>query len=191
MWAAILAAALMVSDVPHRPTMRADLAPVVDAYADTWNVSVPIYSMPCGQVNAWYNTVDNYIVLCDETLALEPAVVRFILAHELAHATMHKAGFDLGEAGADELATLMELETERDDVRAMAEFLMSDGIPDATPGDVHPPNMKRAAMLLCLDDGYEREPTDEGCNQYERRAVQWWATLLSATLSTDKANEDP
>ncbi len=159
------------------PVSEDDLRPTKSAYGQL-GVAPLVISASCGYENAYYAPEMDVILLCQEVLDEEsPGVARFILAHELAHAAAHRIGIDLGEAGADELATLVELSVSSNDVSEAANWFMDRSEPGGGPGDEHPSNLRRAEMLLCLDDGYGTAASP-GCVVYERRAVAIWTELL-------------
>lgn len=178
----LIAASVCTTDIPEHVVNMAELEPVIDAYKTLWHVEPKIEHEACGEVNAYYSPLYDTITLCDEMLVEPTPVVRFVLAHELAHAAMTKAGLPPSEASADELAALIELRLKRDDVVATAAWFLANGIKDSPANGLHPRNLDRAKMLVCLDDGFDDHPANEGCYFYEHRAVAMWQTFMEATL---------
>lgn len=139
----------------------------------------------CGQMNAFYRW-DDSLLLCDELDGLRPNVIRFIAAHEYAHAVVREYGVPIGdgEAAADELASLVLLASnDRDAVVAGADFLLTTREPGKD--DPHPPGLQRARMLLCLDDGSDAySSVDPNCLLYYHRAISHWEALFADKENT-------
>lgn len=131
----------------------------------------------CGELNAWYDPATTTITLCRELEPLSDAAIRFVVAHEMAHATVHQrqiSNYD-AEPEADELATLILLDAgDSDAVYAGAEVFMKMG-GDGKSG-THPAGLKRAHMLLCLASGYAHE--NDGCAEYFESAKANWVRLF-------------
>lgn len=153
------------------------LLPVIAFYRDHFGVQPTLRTRDCGEINAYYSVTTDTVTLCSELLDAEPpAIVRFVLAHELAHATMRQLSIQNDETSADELGALVELELDPGDVWATASWILSNEEP--TKGDSHPGNLSRAQMMVCLADGAEEHPASWQCEVYYKRAVQLWTRIL-------------
>lgn len=150
-------------------------------------VQVTVKWEGCGEVNAYYYPRDKSITLCNELKELDPAVVRFIFAHEMAHAIIVQKGVPftgLHETAADELAAVMlGLYGHQDDVRAAGRWFFARPNGDYWPGE-HPSHLRRGFALMCLANKGERGWVigDDGiapCPKLEwHRAVDSWMRLL-------------
>lgn len=136
----------------------------------------------CGEVNAYYWPTQNHVVMCEEMIPhLDPGVVRYIFAHEAAHAVIKQLKIPFTgseETAADELAAYLFGSTGRyKDLRATGAFWAKLGRPE-NPLDDHPSDLKRAWTMICLADGAESEALDGGCIREWRRVVYSWNQLL-------------
>lgn len=117
-------------------------------------VSVSIRWMSCGEINAYYTNIDKTVTLCEELLLVNnPGFLRFVLAHEMAHAIIMQKSIGFTgqhEVAADELAAVLLLVAGYDDdvVATGRQFVAFGG--DDHWWDPHPGNLKRGATLLCL-----------------------------------------
>lgn len=152
----------------------------VEAEVAKWeplDIEVEVVSKPCGYINAYYFPTDRIVVMCSE-LYKTPDLARFVLNHELAHAFNHQHGLDWGDDGefkADELAFLM---SDGKAVLAATKWFL-DSASAAVEGDTHPAELDRAAMLICLDEGWRDE--DRQCATYYRSALATWTLLVNQT----------
>lgn len=131
----------------------------------------------CGEFNAFYDPETHRVTMCSELLPYGAAVVRMILAHELAHAVITQLDIPYtgsGEAAADELAAvLMSIHGHQEDVLAMADFFKKH--PLEVPGwDDHPDNDSRYWMLYRIARGSEVGSRDW------HRISRTWARLVLA-----------
>lgn len=157
-------------------------ATVLDYYAEAGiPITAHVVVASCGEQNAYYSRLFDTITLCTELAPIGDDGIRFVVAHEMAHAAVAERGLPgiESEAGADELATLvLELNEDRGAVTAGAEFMMSLTV-NPGPDDPHPPNMPRARSILCLDDGADEAGVDPNCRVYFRSAVAGWTRLFA------------
>lgn len=133
----------------------------------------------CGQTNAFYVPMFQMVVMCDELLTEDPGFVRFVAAHEMAHAIMFQLDVPYTgsqEDAADELAGVV---LPPDDVLA-AGLWWAQREDHYDPTDDHSFASKRAYTLVCLADGAEERPVSLYCSYRYKRAVRAWARLLGA-----------
>lgn len=133
----------------------------------------------CGMVNAFYNIPTKHVTMCNELKPLPAGVIRYILAHELAHGVIIQrdvAFTGSGEWAADELAALTLIWLDRaEDVKAGGDFWASMGR-DEDPFDDHYGDNRRAVGLWRL---YLGATTDnEDFTYYYRHAMYAWLRLL-------------
>lgn len=152
----------------------------VTARWDQLDIQVKVRAVKCGYDNAWYDS--GTVTLCTE-LFDRPTLTRFILNHELAHAYFDQHGVPMvlgkgEEFAADELAVMLSFD---DEVVAGAQwFLNNPG--GGSKDQVHPSSLDRAAMLLCLLDGFEANPVSRQCKVYARSAFENWQRVVALTL---------
>lgn len=152
-------------------------APIIGAYRRTFpELDFTIHYRLCGEENAYYTPSTHEVVICSEYLERAPGVVRFALAHELAHAAITQyniAYTGLHETAADELATLMLFTVDHlPDAAAMAQVLLSDKT-DLPPSAPYAENDARAHQLLRLIMNLTME------NGEGRRVVLTWIRLIT------------
>ncbi len=157
------------------------LTPVINAFRFD-GVDATIEWKTCGQVNAFYQPWDHRVVLCNELKAYSPGVIRYILAHELSHATIMQRSIPYTgshEWAADELAGLwLIIIGHEDDVMEGAEFWYGLGR-DENPYDDHPGDTRRALNLACLVWTHQEVPSAlAGCNTQFKRVNAAWNELL-------------
>lgn len=145
----------------------------------TPGVSAPMTWEDCGQVNAYYDHSERRIIMCRE-LSSEPVeVVRFIYAHELAHAAIMQRQVPYTgshEMAADEMAAVMlTLYRHRDDVLSAADWFWESGT-DLPPWADHPDDKERGFRLYCLVQGSLAQ--NAGCYHRWNRALLSWMRLL-------------
>jgi hypothetical protein len=141
-------------------------------------VEVTVVWADCNMVNALY--VGGVVVMCTELLgAVSPGTIRWIFAHEMAHAVIAQRDVPYtthNEAAADELATLTLLWMGReDDVMEAATHWWSLGRAE-NPSDDHLGDQRRAVNLGCLALG--RAIEGHACTNRYRRATRAWIRLL-------------
>lgn len=139
--------------------------------------------MPCGQVNAGYVPKTHELIMCAETLSEGPDVVRFITAHEMAHAIIDQYRLPIPgseEEAADELAAVYLGMTGQ--TQTILNIAIWDVQHPSTPNewDDHPSNSKRAATLICLGDGAEDDSLIVECRRKFLRAELTWTRLIAA-----------
>lgn len=188
---AVLALLLGFTAPPRDPL---GLEPVIEMFRLP-GVQVSVSWMPCGQANAFYSQRGGMVwsptgvifiepksvVLCTELQSLvRPAAIRFILAHELAHAVIMQRDIPYtgsGETAADELAAVMlSVYDHRGDVIAMAEFFERMGGED-NAWDDHPAGERRGVALRCLAYG-SMNAAPYGCPVSWERVHRAWVQLL-------------
>jgi len=162
--------------------------PAVVTVVETVNHMAPLLVEPirlrftdCGQVNAAYWPATNALVVCNETMAQPTGVLRFIVAHEMAHAVIHQRDVPFTgseEVAADELAalTLLAWDDEYDVLLMGLYFHVHAQAED--PTDPHPGDERRAYTLMCLADGSEDQPEWPECRWELARALHTWGRLL-------------
>lgn len=138
----------------------------------------------CGQVNAFYFYEAKTIVICNELIeTVNFGTLRFIVAHEMAHAIIVQKDLPYTgshEDAADELAAvyLYTMGMQRDILDTAYWFYgMRANRPD--PWDDHTPAYYRAHKLACLYDGATGPNFDrEECGYRFSRALRTWDRLL-------------
>jgi hypothetical protein len=145
----------------------------VDEVVSRWGdlIKVTVRVQFCGVDNAWYTLATDTVTLCSDMFD-RPELVRFVLNHELAHALVDQHGLPWidYEFAADELAFMFSHD---DEVYAAVAWFLEDPGPGS---EVHPPDIDRAAALLCLQAGYDG--TDRMCAAYYRSAVGAWLRAI-------------
>ncbi len=135
----------------------------------------------CGEVNAYYQPDRQTVVMCNELLPLKPAVIRTILAHELAHGVIRQRDipFTTSEEGAaDELSTyVLILMGRQDDLLEAAEWWLARGQQEDNPFDPHPSDARRALSMMCLAKGSQGLYSPM-CTVSWPRVVAAWNRLL-------------
>lgn len=173
-WLAPLAAVLCLSGAAEAK----DLRDVMYAMR-TPGVSTTVSWEDCGQVNAFYIISKRHVVLCNELKILPEPVIRYVLAHELAHGIIHQRDIPYtvsGEAAADELAGVMLLlYGDEEAVHSASLFWWTQG-ENNPPWDDHPDDDERGWRLGELWAGYHGRT--EELWWYFRRATAAWFRLL-------------
>jgi Zn-dependent protease with chaperone function len=175
-----MALAISASASPAQDPLQ--LEPVVEMMRMP-GVHTTIKWTQCGEVNAYYSPRTKSVTLCYELLSpdIDPAFVRFVLAHELAHGVIMQRDIpytSLHEAAADELAAVMLLVYgDEEAVRAASSYWYGNN-GDEDPWDPHPSDMRRAITLYCLAEGATHSPS-LGCTGYEwQHSLAAWMKLL-------------
>jgi len=162
--------------------------PAVLAVYETVNYMSDLTTRPvhvsfakCGQVNATYWPATDNIIICRETLEQPEGVVRFVVAHEMAHAVIHQRDIPFTgseETAADELAAVTLLVWGHEfDVLITGLYFHEHG-QDEDPTDPHPGDERRAYTLMCLAEGSETQPDWPWCRPEWARALHTWVRLL-------------
>lgn len=180
MLSAILALALSVPGASSN-----DVEQVVrDMTLPTMHVDI-IYT-ECGGVNAAYIPPAKALIVCTEDFAMQPGALRFITAHEMAHAVIAQLAIPFTgseEEAADELAAVYSgMQNRPEDTMEMAMYFLGMADQPVDVADDHPANDKRAWTLACLADGAEPEPTIPNCGMTFERAADHWKRLIVAGL---------
>lgn len=163
-----------------------DLAEVTERWR-ALDTEVDLVVYECGYENAFYDPESDRVEMCAELLA-DPAAARGILNHEMAHAFFDQHNLsDVfawdEEFAADELGFLMSTPEEALAVIRLQLKWASEDLAEGVTGDSvygHPPALKRAAMLLCLDEGSLGE--NAKCEAYFRSAVTNWSAIVALVL---------
>lgn len=154
------------------------LQPVINAY-EFDGVNTTVVWEECGETNAFYQHSRHKVTLCTELEPLGPAVIRFVLAHELAHGVIDQLDIPftgLEETAADELAALVTIWMgHADDLHAAAGFWLTLNRPE-DPMDSHPSDQRRFFTLACLLVG--SRTTEGACRDEYLRALHTWSKLL-------------
>lgn len=134
----------------------------------------------CGQVNAFYNPEKKSVTLCTELLTVGgPAFVRFVYAHEIAHAVIIQRRIPYTgshETAADELATVMLiLYGDGAAVDEAAEFWWARKR-DMPPWDDHADDKERGFRMACLLWGSRGE--NAGCYERWVHSRDSWLRML-------------
>lgn len=135
----------------------------------------------CGEVNAYYYPPEKVVIMCHELLSLRPSIIRYILAHELAHGVILQRGVPFTgshEVAADELAALALInEGMSDDIMDAAKFWMDRGFPEIASDD-HPGDAKRGYTLRCI--AWSRDHVDYFgmCPRHYIDVARAWNQLL-------------
>lgn len=138
----------------------------------------------CGQVNAFYYPALKTVVVCGELLEeLNFSQVRFVVAHEMAHAIIMQRDLPFTgshEDAADELAAVYLYSQDlRDDIFAAAEWFWDYRQYKGGPFDDHTDPEKRAYKLLCYWDGSRGADSEiDVCYDRFSRALRAWDRLL-------------
>jgi hypothetical protein len=180
--ALMLLALAMTNDTPPDPMRDAFIATIEKMKLPGMEVEPLI--IPCGQVNAAYISVTHQIVMCAETFELGPDVVRFVTAHEMAHAIIDQYNIPVPgseEGAADELAAVYFGMT-GDALTILKAGVFWAEHPDAGENvwDDHQSSRKRAAVLMCLGDGANEDAAIHGCRVKFLKAEQTWTRLVQA-----------
>lgn len=133
--------------------------------------------MDCGEVNGYYHPPTRRVIMCNELSTLPRGVLRFVYAHELAHAFIHENGIPYTgseEWAADELASLVLIEGGwSKDVEEAAKYQLARGQPDRWSSE-HPGDERRAAYMLCMaKQGAEGLTADFCYINYPRIKAAW------------------
>lgn len=145
----------------------------------------------CGTANAYYSRDEegDGVLICTELVAEEkPESLRWILAHEMGHALIHRAGLPItgsDEDAADEFATVVMIAAGMEDtVAAAADMFWTWGQDDVMEyyTDTHSSNRRRAYDQKCLLEGSRGTVYANlvGCEYRWRKVVKRWATLLES-----------
>lgn len=147
-------------------------------------VRVTTHWEECGALNAFYSPAKRSITLCTELLAAPPGFVRYVYAHELAHAVIIQLDIPFTgshEAAADELAAVMfGLYGMADDIDEAGRYWMARG-QDNPPWSDHPDDDWRGLRLRCLAYGAVSKNRDHECTEMFLRASSSWLRLLGYT----------
>lgn len=149
-------------------------------------IKVQIAVAECGDVNAYYAPDADTIVLCIENLTLPAGVQRFLLAHELGHATIDQLNLPIPgseEAAADEFAAIALAQSgHADDLEATAKWFdsLAELDPDENVHDDHQSHAKRAATIRCLGWGAKAIPFAKMCTAKYNKISNNWQRLITA-----------
>ncbi len=134
----------------------------------------------CGEVNGYYLPIAHRVVMCNELRAFRPGLIRYVLAHELAHGIIQQLDVPITgteEWAADELAAVMLLATGHgNDVLEGAEFWLSWNRPE-DPFDPHLGDQRRFFDMACLVFTHDGSVV-RGCHASYRRSLSAWVRLL-------------
>jgi hypothetical protein len=156
------------------------LTPVINAFRFN-GVDTTVEWRTCGQVNAFYNIAGRKVILCNEAKTLPPGIIRYMLAHELAHGVIIQrdvayTGSD--EWAADELAALMLLLIGNDqDVLDGAGYWLNRGSPE-DPTDAHYGDDRRGWNMLCIAATKTGDDPMGYCSIQWDHVVSTWVRLL-------------
>lgn len=149
-------------------------------------LEVRVEQFSCGEVNAAYLPRQRVMWICNELLVqASPAVVRAVVAHEMAHAIIRQYSVPFTgseEVAADELSAVMMANAGHQTDVLQAAALLEQWSLDPTYRDViedeHPSLPRRVYTLRCLEDGSEQFPNDLTCQRRFERAAHNWDRLL-------------
>lgn len=148
-------------------------------------VDVEFTWQTCGEENAFYYPPWKAVVMCYELTKEPVGVIRFIAAHEMAHAIVMQLDLPVvgnDEEAADELAALFLVANGMgEDVLSGAIFLQENSR-EHRRFEAHPPGGWRAENLVCLADGAEVEPVIPKCRDKFRRSARSWERIVNAAL---------
>lgn len=138
----------------------------------------------CGGFNAWYDPATRHITMCEELRAAPEGFIRYVFAHEYAHAIIVQRGVPYTgshEVAADELAgVIMSLHGYSNDIIVAGEFWASRGR-NAPYYDDHPDDDERGFTLMCIGAGYQQSREAPGVyvcgEEFDRRQRSWWRLL--------------
>lgn len=140
---------------------------------EPFGLTVDLVTAECGEENAIYFPADRTVLVCEELLD-RPALAKFVLNHEMGHALMHQWGIRNGERAADQLAWLM---SDADEVYAAASWFLALAKTEPDPTDGHPPALRRAGQLLCLQSAYEGDGPLV-CDELLSTVTESWNRIL-------------
>lgn len=165
------------SDIPT------DVAVILPDLADP-RVDFTIVVEECGEVNSYYFPALHRITLCKELLALDHALVRFVLAHEIGHAFIMQLDIPFTgshEAAADEFAMITEIAAGRaaDLDKAAEHYLRAAEEGQVPPWDEHPTDLQRYWRLHCAAGEALKERRMLCDTGFVKRAARTWVRLLS------------
>lgn len=175
--------------LPPAPAKN-DIEKVVDEMTLP-GMTVGVLVTECGTVNAAYYPPARTLIVCKELLLVTPKpALRFIVAHEMAHAIIHQLDIPVPgseEAAADEMAAVALLtDGDREAVLAAALWMEGKG-GDEDVWDAHQSDRKRAAVLMCLEDGSEDSPMLPECQAQLAHAAYVWRRLIHWRLTPEVA----
>jgi hypothetical protein len=134
----------------------------------------------CGQVNAYYWYATKTVVICNELLDEPIGFVRFVMAHEMAHAVIMQKDIPYTgshEDAADQLAAVfLYVNDMREDIYEAAEWFYQWRDAEPSPLDDHTWPHQRAWQLFCYYVGTEE--TGSECNHRFGQALKAWDRLL-------------
>lgn len=141
------------------------------------DIEVTVRAQKCGHDNAFYDPEQDTVTLCTE-LFDRPELTRAILNHELAHAyfDQHEVPVQDAEFEADELGFMFSTEDENWAAAAWHVQLADHDHPRVM--GQHPSHLDRAAMYLCLLDGFSDEPVERKCAVYARSVMAGWLRIV-------------
>lgn len=146
-------------------------------------MTVKMAFVACGEVNAYYYPSLKTVFMCNELLDESFGVIRFVAAHEMAHAIIMQKDLPYTgshEDAADELAAVYLYANDlSDDVLEAAEWFYRFRQHKGPPFDDHTDPEKRAFKLLCLWDGARGSESElDVCYDRFSRAMRTWDRLL-------------
>ncbi len=180
----LLTLALLCGAASAAPKDPYNLAPVLRVM-DFKGVHTAVQWADCGELNAFYQPGTKTVTMCNELKPLGGQVIRYVLAHELAHGVIGQR--DLAYVGspewaADELAALMltMIPGGADDVWAGGMWFMDTGRPE-NPYDDHLGDTRRGYNLACIAIGSTGDyDLAEECVDVYAHVLKTWITLLTA-----------
>ncbi len=154
------------------------IGPIVDAMTYP-GMEVKVLWKRCGHVNGYYYPSARRIVLCHELRTIGAPFIRFVVAHEMAHAVIFQLNIaftGIHEVAADEFGAINLVFTDnRDDLYEVAKYWLTRGHPE-DPFDEHTGDIRRGATLFCLAEGFVQR--NSACGAEWNRAISSWVRLL-------------
>lgn len=145
-------------------------------------VDIDVAFIECDYPNAYYWPASRQIEICTSLFTLEPGALRFILAHEIAHAYIVQLDVPftgLHEAAADELAAFLLIRAghTKDLLDASWYWLTLGKTQTVAPWAEHPGNEQRYHTLRCLYYEATNAPAPL-CRHDLARVTRHWTRLL-------------
>lgn len=163
-----------------RPAKKEWVSLIVDAMTLP-GMKVALQYQDCGEINAYYLPSARTVVICNELLEEPVGVVRFVAAHEMAHAIIMQKGIPYTgahEDAADQLAAVfLYVNDMAEDTLAAAEWFYQWRDNEHGPLDDHTWSHQRAWRLFCFYLG-ATDPESNTCKARFGQAIFAWDRLL-------------
>lgn len=159
-----------------QPAKREWISLIVDSMTMP-GMHVNLRYRECGQVNAYYTFATKTVTICNELLDESVGFIRFVTAHEMAHAIIVQKGIPYTgahEDAADQLAAVfLYVNNMSEDISNAAEWFYQWRDVEPSELDDHTWPHQRAWRLMCFYMGATDEDSGECRDRFAQSLISW------------------